>query len=102
MKFVVERNWIEIIGPIWWPSGATCAQRIDLSAYDVGNIEDIARERFGSDEVTREAVEYWLCTHAGDFQHVADFYAVVGEKEFNWKKDGSEFAYIDCMFRMED
>jgi len=91
MKFTVERNWIEVIGPIWMPP-VTCAKRIDLDAYDIENIG----------EPTRDNVEQWLCTHAGDFQYVADFRAIVGETEIPWKDEESEFTYHDCMYPAED
>ena len=87
MKFTIERNWIEAIGPIWWPAGAICAMRYDLSAYDMENIG----------EATRENVEQWLATHSGDFQHVEDFYAAIGETEIPWEKEENEFTYADCM-----
>ncbi len=92
MQFVVERNWIEAIGPIWWPAGQICAMRYDLSAHDVDNIG----------EVTRENVEQWLATHSGDFQHVKDFYAAVGETEISWQDEENEFTYTDCMYGNED
>lgn len=92
MRCTIERNWIEVIGPIWWPAGQTCAMRYDLSAYDVENIG----------EATRENVEQWLCTHSGDFQHVEDFYAAIGETEIPWETEESEFTFSDCMYGSED
>ena len=92
MRYMIERNWVEIIGPIWWPSGAICAQRIELSGHDLENIG----------EFTRDNVEEWLCTHSGDFQHVQDFYATAGDIEIPWDDEESEFTYQDCMYPAED
>lgn len=87
MKLTIERNWIEVIGTIWMPA-ATCAQRIDLTRYDIENIG----------EPTRDNVELWLTMHSGDFQHVQDFRAIVGETVIDWNNPDSEFTYNDCMF----
>jgi len=87
MKFTIERNWIEVIGVIWLPP-ITCAKRIDLSPYDMENIG----------EPTRENVEQWLCTHAGDFQSITDFHAIVGETDIPWATEENEFTYFDCMW----
>ena len=87
MKFTVERNWIEVIGNIWWPMGAVCAQRINLTKSDMENIG----------EPTRENVEMWLGTHTGDFSALKDFHAVIGEVDIPWAVEESEFIYSDCM-----
>lgn len=91
MKITLERNWIEVIGRIWLPP-VMCAQRIDLSAYDLENIG----------EPTRENVDQWLSTHTGDFQSVKDFYAVIGETVIDWEDPESECVYTDCMCPCED
>ena len=91
MKFTIERNWIEVIGIIWMPA-ITCAQRIDLDSFQVSNIG----------EPTRENVEDWLGSHAGDFQSIEDFHAIVGKTEIAWKNEESESTYNDCMFPSED
>lgn len=90
MKFTVERNWIEVIGTIWMPS-VTCAQRIDLTLYDMHNIG----------EPTRENVERWLSTHTGDFQSVTDFHAVIGDVEIDWADMDNDCVYSDCMYPQE-
>ena len=90
MKFSVERNWVEVVGTIWMPS-VTAAMRYDLSAYDVANIGT----------PTRENVEDWLSCHSGDFQHVADFHAIVGETEIPWQSEENECVYWDCMEPVE-
>tara|TARA_Y100000310_G_scaffold17714_1_gene17499 strand:- start:486 stop:755 length:270 start_codon:yes stop_codon:yes gene_type:complete len=84
---MVEKNWVDVIGTIWMPA-ITCAMRYPLSKYDIENIG----------EFTRENVDQWLTTHAGDFQDVKDFYATVGDQEIPWSSEESEFTYNDCMF----
>ncbi len=90
MKFTVERNWISVIGRIWMPA-VMCAQRIDLTSYDLENIG----------EPTRENAEQWLTTHTGDFQSVKDFSATIGETVLDWSDPDSENVYIDCMYPAE-
>jgi hypothetical protein len=86
MKFTIERNWIDVLGVIWMPA-ATCGQRITLSAYDIANIG----------EPTRDNVLDWLGSHAGDFQSITDFHAVIGELELPWESEDNEYTYHDCM-----
>jgi hypothetical protein len=86
MKITIERNWIDILGVIWLPP-ITAAMRKDLRQYDIDNIG----------EPTRENVEQWLASNAGDFQAVKDFHAVIGETEIPWASEENEFAYSDCM-----
>jgi hypothetical protein len=71
---------------------AVCGQRQELSAYDLENIG----------EFTRENVEDWLGTHAGDFQSVRDFHAVCGDAEVAWENEENEFEYCDCMYPSEE
>jgi hypothetical protein len=87
-KFVVERNWIELIGPIWMPV-ITCAQRKELRAYDIENIRD------DEGDITRDSVERWLAMNSGDFQHVEDFAAYIENVTIPWKNEESEFIYND-------
>jgi len=96
-RYMVERNYVQMIGPIWQPGFDCCAMDKELPGYDVRNIEEIAKELFDSDVITREATEHWLSLNSGDFQHVADFYASIGDQDFAWADDESEFAYCDCM-----
>jgi hypothetical protein len=96
-RYVVEHDYIQMIGPIWEPGFDCCAMDKMLSGYDVRNIEEIAKDLFDSDVITREAIEHWLSLNSGDFQHVTDFYASVGDQDFPWADEESEFAYCDCM-----
>lgn len=96
MKFTVERNWIEMVGPIWMPA-TTAAMRKDLSDYDIRNITEIARDLFDSEVITRDAIEHWLSLNSGDFSGIDDFYAVIGETEFPWGDEESVCTYLDCM-----
>lgn len=96
-KFVVERNWIECIGPLWM--GGMAAKRIDLSSYDLENILAYAESLHGKREFTREAVEHWLSLNEGDFQGVDDFAAYITDApDMTWRDEESECTYNDCMF----
>jgi len=35
--------------------------------------------------------------NSGDFQYVTDFYASIGDQNFPWADEESDFAYCDCM-----
>jgi len=48
-RYMVERNYVQMIGPIWQPGFDCGAMDKDLSAYDVRNIRGIAKELFASD-----------------------------------------------------
>ena len=88
MKFTVERNWIDVVGGIWMPYGSRCAMRYDLHSYE---LECIGKP-------TRKNVERWIGTHTGDFSSIEDYRAVIGEKEFKWKKEESECIFNDCVY----
>ena len=92
MKFTTERNWIDVVGGIWMPYGAKCAQTRNLSAYDMENIG----------KPTRKNVSDWIDKNFGDFSSIDDFHAVIGEKELKWKKEESEMLFNDCMFGNEE
>jgi hypothetical protein len=96
MRYLVRKSYIDVIGGIWWPIGALCSLRIDLSDYDIENMRD------DDGEITRESVEDWLGTHSGDFSSVDDFRASIedGENtlEFEWAEgEDSECKYIDTL-----
>lgn len=94
MRYIVERNFVLILGYIWMPNCMATMERT-LSTYDIENIG----------EFTRENVEQWLACNAGDFQQVVDFYATVGDKEIPWANEDNEMAYNDLTFpdeRMEE
>lgn len=96
MRYMVERNFVQVIGTIWMPA-TTCAMEYPLTAYDVGNIQD--REEPG---LTRRNVEDWLSCYSGDFRHVQDFRASIGDWESPWSSEESECTYGDCMYSCED
>lgn len=86
----VRRAYVEVVGAIWMPT-TTAATRYELSGYDLENIG----------EFTRENVDKWLSTHAGDFQSIQDFHAVCGEAEIPWADEESELTFADCMYPEE-
>ena len=91
MRYLVERNFVQVIGTIWMPE-ATCAMEYTLSARDIANIG----------KFTRDNVETWLSANSGDFQSIQDFTATVGDEWIEWDSEESEFTYNDCMFPTED
>lgn len=91
MRYMVERNFVQVLGVIWMPA-ITCAQEIKLRAYDVENIG----------EFTRENVSDWIDKNAGDFQSITDFYATMGDVEIHWANEDNEITYNDCMYPQED
>lgn len=97
MRYIVTRQIIQVIGQIWWPIGATCAQEYQLSGYDIENIGDIN---------DRDSVEDWLSCHSGDFSQILDFradFTIDGaDVVHEWKSEDSEFTFSDCMFPSED
>lgn len=95
MKFVVERNWIDILGWIWMPNtkGTTT---IDLDIdFDKHKIEQIG-------EPTRENIRNWLDKNAGDFSSIIDFKAVIGEKVIDWSDENNEAEFNQITFPEED
>ncbi len=91
MRYLVERNFVQVIGTIWMPA-ATCAMEYPLTAHDVENMG-----RF-----TRDNVEDWLTSHAGDFQEITDFRATFGDEWIEWDSEESEITFNDCVFPSED
>jgi hypothetical protein len=83
----MRRAYVDVVGPIWMPP-IKAASTYQLSDYDLDNIG----------EFTRENIERWLCTHAGDFQYVTDFHAVCGTTEIPWATEDSECTFSDCMY----
>ena len=68
MRYTVRVSTVRVIGRIWMPSvmGATT---YTLTEGDVGN----ARSATG--RITRESVQRWVDSHAGDFAEITDFAA---------------------------
>ena len=99
MKYA--QSEIDVIGPIWWPAGSTAATTYNVTGYDVENM------RGDDGQVTRESVELWLGSHAGDFQHVTDFHASIEDGadtvDIPWQQsEESELTFNDCMYGEDD
>ena len=90
MRYMVERNFVQVVGKGWY--GQLIATEISLSPYDYENIADMDEANF-----TRENVEGWLATHAGDFQEIDDFFATYGNTNLDWASEEGEFAYQDMV-----
>jgi hypothetical protein len=93
MKYTVSKSVVQVLGRIWMPS-IVAAMEYTLSPHHV----ETARSFTG--RITRESVQGWLDTHAGDFAEVLDFKASIevdGETvEIDWADEESEWAYADC------
>lgn len=100
MRYTTRKSVIQVIGTIWMPS-VTAAMTYDLDSHDLGIIRD---EDTG--QITREGVQYWLDTRAGDFQNVTDYFASIEDGpntiEFAWSDEESEFTFSDCMYGSEE
>lgn len=83
---------VNVVGRIWMPN-VTAAQRIDLTQYDLDNIEE---------PLTRDTVESWLCTHAGDFRSIDDFTLEHGDHSIPWEDPDNEYVFSDLMYPEED
>ena len=86
-------DYIEVLGIIWMPAvqAATC-----LSLWrEAENMQD------PHGNITRESVSLWLDSHAGDFQSVTDFSAVIGGARIPWESEDNEFTYGDLMYPEE-
>ena len=92
MRYMVERNFVLVLGNIWMPYGAKATMDYKLSSHDIANIG----------EFTRENVGLWLDKHAGDFNSIIDFYATVGDAEIPWMCEDNELTYQDIVFPMEE
>jgi hypothetical protein len=94
-RYIVRRSFIDIVGGIWWPYGATCSLRKDLSQYDIDNMRD------EDGEITRESVEQWVCLNSGDFSSILDFSASIedGDRtiDLEWATEDGETAYLDTL-----
>lgn len=92
--YVMKRTrhaFVHVVGMIWMPA-VVSVQTYGLTDYDLDSIG----------EFTRENVEQWLSTHAGDFQSITDFYAVCGDTVIDWADEESDSVYWDCMLPPED
>ena len=95
MKYIVRKSIVQVVGHIWMPN-VQAAQDHVLDSYDVDN----ARDDEGN--ITRDSVQRWLDTHAGDFSSVDDFWASIENDgdtvEIPWENEDNEFAYNDAMY----
>ena len=85
MKFTIERNWIEVVGFLWMGGKASTGYDLNKSQVEI----------IGSPP-TRKKVSQWLTVNSGDFQHIIDFRAIVGEKIIPWEKEENELFFQEC------
>jgi hypothetical protein len=98
-RYIVRHSYVNLIGRIWMPS-VTCAEKKNLSQYDIDNIK-----AHGDEVIDRDAVEQWLTCNSGYFQSVQDFEASIEDGsetvDIPWNDPESECVYGDCMFPAE-
>lgn len=98
MRYQVRKSVIDVVGKIWMPN-VTASMRLEPSSYDVENMRD------EDGAITRDSVEDWLGSHAGDFRSVIDFAASIEDGDSTidlpWATEDGEFAYLDT-FPCED
>ncbi len=89
---------IDLIGHIWQPGCGVCAQTLHLSSRDE---ESLLEQCDGV--LSRDGVQLWLDSHAGDFEYILDFCADIGSLGvIEWAAPESEWAYNDAMYPSED
>ena len=93
--YTVEVNEIQVLGTLW--IGGTAAITYKLRSYDIKNMTN-----YPDAGLTRDNVEGWLDSHAGDFQGIIDFRADIGPWESDWEKEDSEILWHDCMYGEEE
>jgi hypothetical protein len=99
MKYTVRESVIDVLGYIWMPhsEGATS---YTLSNHDVENARD------DDGRLTRESVQHWLDSHAGDFSGIEDFWASLEDGnetiEIPWKEEENEFRFANLMNPLEE
>lgn len=100
-RYLVRKSYIHVVGVTWMPP-INASLRIELCEYDIENMRQEARFRNGDNPtITREVVEYWLSTHAGDFQAVIDFEASIEDgdqtRDFPFATEDGESAYLETV-----
>lgn len=99
MIYTVKKSFIHVLGYIWMPN-IQCSQVINLCQYDIDNM----RNEEGT--ITRDDVEDWLGSHAGDFQSITDFYASIEDNdtsiEIAWNNEENEFSFNDNMYQEQE
>jgi hypothetical protein len=95
MRYTVRVSTVSVIGRIWMPS-VPAATTYTLSESDVGNARSV------TGRITRESVQEWLNSHAGDFAEITDFSASIEDGadtvEIPWADEESELTFNDLTF----
>lgn len=88
-------SFVRVLGHIWQPGVGICSMEYSPSSGDLDSMKD------EDGKITREAVETWVKSQAGDFHAIEDFMASleVGEDtlEFEWKNEDSEAIYTSSL-----
>ena len=89
LKCTVVTHEVFVVGRGW--HGQPMATTYNLIPYGLENLG----------EFTRDNVQKWLDTHAGDFQVITDFSASLAEVEIPFATEEGELAWYDLMFDNE-
>lgn len=89
---------IQVVGYIWVPDNVLCAQIVPIKAQDLDSISAIGNGKLSG--ITREDIQIWLDSHAGDFSTVVDFRADFGtlNKTFDWEDKENEYKFQDSFY----
>lgn len=97
MKYMVRKSIVQVLGYLWMSAKAT--YEYTLSPHDVENAKD------GNGKLTRESVQLWLDSHAGDFHSVIDWHASLEDGsetvEIPWQSEENELTYTDITYPCE-
>jgi hypothetical protein len=85
-------SYLFVLGTMWMPN-APIAQNIPLDQWMIENMMD-------EGTITRDDVDLWLATHAGDFKTVIDFSAWITlpdgtQIDIAWEKEENHLQYMD-------
>lgn len=82
---------IDVLGVIWMP-GVAC-----FYTY-TPTVEAVAQYSKSGKIITRDAIQQWLDTHAGDFSSITDFHAEIDGLTFDWQKEDSADTVADILY----
>lgn len=103
MKYTIRKSVVHVLGYIWQPGCGPCGLQMDLNDYQIGcmRVSEDGIVPVDVGPITRDSVQSWLDTHAGDFSSIIDFYANVenGDEtvEIEWSNVDNESTFWDCV-----
>ena len=89
--YIVHENYVQVIGKTW--AGYEGLYQYPITAQDIETMAGATQS------IKRADVAKWLKTHAGDFQSITDFHAMIDNApggssvEFPWWNKENEELY---------